>query len=176
VSDNTYGGTFRLFDKVLTRYGLTFSYVDTSQLDQIEAAITPQTRMLFLETPTNPVLRLTDIAAASEAAHARGAFVVVDNTFASPYVQRPLQLGADIVLHSTTKFLNGHSDSVGGVVVAQRDDQIEWLRFEPDSPVTGPVRTQPHVAYKVPSIEKAAAGLPTLIEPFTPLPNLRVGL
>jgi cystathionine beta-lyase/cystathionine gamma-synthase len=85
--------------------------------------------MLFLETPTNPVLRLTDLAAACDAAHARGVFVVVDNTFASPYVQRPIDFGADLVVHSTTKFLNGHSDSVGGIVVAVRDDHIEWLRF-----------------------------------------------
>ena len=85
--------------------------------------------LLFLETPTNPVLRLTDLAAASEAAHKRGVVVAVDNTFASPYVQRPLDFGADLVVHSTTKFLNGHSDSVGGVVVATRDDHIEWLRF-----------------------------------------------
>jgi cystathionine gamma-lyase/cystathionine beta-lyase/cystathionine gamma-lyase/homocysteine desulfhydrase len=129
VTDNTYGGTYRLFERVLRKSRLDFTYVDTSSIDAIVEAIRPETKMLFLETPTNPVLRLTDIAAASEAAHARGVFVVVDNTFASPYVQRPLLLGADIVLHSTTKFLNGHSDSVGGVVVAQRDDHIEWLRF-----------------------------------------------
>ena len=85
--------------------------------------------MLFLETPTNPVLRLTDLRAACDIAHAHGVFVVVDNTFASPYVQRPIDFGADIVVHSTTKFLNGHSDSIGGVVVAVRDDHIEWLRF-----------------------------------------------
>jgi cystathionine beta-lyase/cystathionine gamma-synthase len=85
--------------------------------------------MLFVETPTNPVLRITDLRVASEIAHARHAFVVVDNTFASPWVQRPIELGVDIVVHSTTKFLNGHSDSVGGVVIAQRDDHIEWLRF-----------------------------------------------
>ena len=85
--------------------------------------------MLFLETPTNPTLRLTDLAAACEVAHARNVAVVVDNTFASPYVQRPIDFGADLVVHSTTKFLNGHSDSVGGVVVAVRDDHIEWLRF-----------------------------------------------
>jgi cystathionine beta-lyase/cystathionine gamma-synthase len=129
VTDNTYGGTFRLFDKVLTRYGLTFSYVDTSQLDQIEGAITPQTRMLFLETPTNPVLRLTDIAAAGAIARRHGIVMVVDNTFASPSVQRPIELGADLVTHSTTKYLNGHSDSVGGIVIAVRDEHIEALRF-----------------------------------------------
>src|SRR5437016_3826138 len=102
VTDNTYGGTFRLFDKVLTRYGLTFTYVDTSQLDRIDAAITPQTRMLFLETPTNPVLRLTDIAAAAAIARRHDLVLVVDNTFASPSVQRPIEMGADLVVHSTT--------------------------------------------------------------------------
>jgi len=129
VTDNTYGGTYRYFERVLRNYGLDFSYVDTADIGAIEQAFTTATRMLFLETPTNPVLRLTDIAAASDVAHRHGAAVVVDNTFASPYVQRPLALGADLVVHSTTKFLNGHSDSVGGVVVATRDDHIEWLRF-----------------------------------------------
>jgi cystathionine gamma-lyase/cystathionine beta-lyase/cystathionine gamma-lyase/homocysteine desulfhydrase len=129
VTDNTYGGTFRLFDKVLTRYGLTFSYVDTSQPAAIAGAFTPKTKLLFLETPTNPVLRITDIAAAVEFAHGRGARVVVDNTFASPCLQRPIELGADLVVHSTTKYLNGHSDSVGGVVIATRDDDLEWLKF-----------------------------------------------
>ena len=129
VTDNTYGGTYRLFERVLRKYQLDFSYVDTSDVAQIEAAVRPSTRMLFIETPTNPVLRLTDLDAASRAAHAHGIVVVVDNTFASPYVQRPIAFGADLVVHSTTKFLNGHSDSVGGVVVATRDDHIEWLRF-----------------------------------------------
>jgi cystathionine beta-lyase/cystathionine gamma-synthase len=129
VTDNTYGGTFRLFDKVLRKYQLTFSYIDTSDLAQVEAAITPATRMIFVETPTNPIMRLTDLAACAALAKKRNVRLVVDNTFASPYVQRPLDLGADIVTHSTTKYLNGHSDSVGGIVVAQRDDDIEWLRF-----------------------------------------------
>jgi cystathionine beta-lyase/cystathionine gamma-synthase len=129
VTDNTYGGTFRLFDKVLTRYRIEFTYVDTSRLDLVEAAFTPRTKMLFVETPTNPVLRLTDLARAAETAHAHGVRLVVDNTFASPYVQRPIEFGADLVMHSTTKYLNGHSDSIGGIVVAVRDDDIEWLRF-----------------------------------------------
>lgn len=129
VTDNTYGGTFRLFDKVMTRLGLTFSYVDTSDPSAIEAAMTPATKMVFIETPTNPVLRLTDIAASAEIAHRHGAFLVVDNTFASPCLQRPIELGADMVMHSTTKYLNGHSDSIGGVVIAVRDEDIEWLRF-----------------------------------------------
>lgn len=129
VTDNTYGGTFRLFDKVLTKYQLSFSYVDTSQLDQIERAIRRGTRMLFVETPTNPVMKLTDIAATAAVARASGVRLVVDNTFASPCVQRPIELGADMVVHSTTKYLNGHSDSVGGVVVATRDEDIDWLSF-----------------------------------------------
>ena len=129
VTDNTYGGTFRLFDKVLTKYKLTFSYVDTSRLDLIEQAMRPETKMLFVETPTNPVMRLTDLARAAEIAHARNVRLVVDNTFASPCVQRPIESGADLVIHSTTKYLNGHSDSVGGIVIAVRDDDIQWLQF-----------------------------------------------
>jgi cystathionine beta-lyase/cystathionine gamma-synthase len=129
VSDNTYGGTFRLFERVRRKFGLDFTYVDTSRLELIEPAITPQTKYLFLETPTNPMLRVTDLAAASEIAHKHNVRVVVDNTFASPYIQRPLELGCDMVTHSTTKFLNGHSDSVGGVVVVKHDDDLEWMKF-----------------------------------------------
>jgi cystathionine beta-lyase/cystathionine gamma-synthase len=129
VTDNTYGGTFRLFDKVLTKFGLEFSYVDTSCPDRIESAIRPTTKMLFVETPTNPVLRLTDIRVAADIAHARGVTLVVDNTFASPAVQRPIELGADLVIHSTTKYLNGHSDSIGGIVIAANDEDAEWLKF-----------------------------------------------
>jgi cystathionine beta-lyase/cystathionine gamma-synthase len=129
VTDNTYGGTFRLFDKVLTRYKLEFSYVDTSQPEVVERAIRPNTKMLFVETPTNPVLRLTDIAKAAEIAHAHNARLVVDNTFASPVLQRPIAFGADLVTHSTTKYLNGHSDSIGGVVIATRDEDVAWLKF-----------------------------------------------
>jgi len=129
VSKNTYGGTFRFFDKVLTRAAISFSYVDTANLDEIEQALTAATRMLFVETPTNPVMRLTDLAAVAALAHRHNLRLAVDNTFASPYVQRPIEFGADLVMHSTTKYLNGHSDSVGGVVVATRDDDIEWLRF-----------------------------------------------
>jgi cystathionine beta-lyase/cystathionine gamma-synthase len=129
VSDNTYGGTFRLFDKVLRRYNLTFTYVDTSKLDEVERAFTSSTRMLFVETPTNPVMRITDLAAAADLAHRHDVRLVVDNTFASPYIQRPIEFGADLVIHSTTKYLNGHSDSVGGIVVAVREDDIAWLTF-----------------------------------------------
>jgi cystathionine gamma-lyase/cystathionine beta-lyase/cystathionine gamma-lyase/homocysteine desulfhydrase len=129
VTDNTYGGTFRLFDKVLTRYGLQFTYVDTSNLDEVERAFTPQTKLVFVETPTNPVLRLSDIAEVAALTHQKGAILAVDNTFASPCLQRPIALGADLVMHSTTKYLNGHSDSIGGTVVAVRDEDIEWLKF-----------------------------------------------
>jgi cystathionine beta-lyase/cystathionine gamma-synthase len=129
VTDNTYGGTYRLFERVLSRYQLTFSYVDTSRLDLLRDAMRPETKMVFLETPTNPVMRLTDIDAAAAIAHERGASVVVDNTFASPCLQRPLDLGADYVVHSTTKYLNGHSDSVGGIVIAKRAADLEWLQF-----------------------------------------------
>jgi cystathionine beta-lyase/cystathionine gamma-synthase len=114
---------------VLGRYGLTFTYVDTSKLDDVERAFTPATRMLFVETPTNPVMRITDLRAAADLAHRHDVRLVVDNTFASPFIQRPIEFGADLVTHSTTKYLNGHSDSVGGIVIAVRDDDIEWLKF-----------------------------------------------
>src|SRR5688500_6529968 len=129
VTDNTDGGTFRLVDKVLTKYGLEFSYVDTSCLDLVEKASRPQTRRLIVETPTQPVLRLTDLAGAAEIAKKHQIRLVVDNTFASPCLQRPLEFGAALVMHSTTKYLNGHSDSVGGIVVAARQEDADWLKF-----------------------------------------------
>jgi cystathionine gamma-lyase/cystathionine beta-lyase/cystathionine gamma-lyase/homocysteine desulfhydrase len=129
VSDNVYGGTFRLFEQVLSRYQLAFSFVDTSNLAAVEQAVTPSTRMIFVETPTNPMLALTDLTAMADLARRHGVRLAVDNTFASPYVQRPIAFGADLVTHSTTKYLNGHSDSVGGIVIAVRDEDIEWLRF-----------------------------------------------
>jgi cystathionine beta-lyase/cystathionine gamma-synthase len=129
VSDNTYGGTFRLFERVRRKFGLDFTYVDTSQPQLIEPAIKPNTKYLFIESPTNPMLQITDIQCASSIAHKKNVKVVVDNTFASPYIQRPLTLGADIVLHSTTKFLNGHSDSVGGVVILKHQDDVDWMKF-----------------------------------------------
>src|SRR5260221_715271 len=127
VSDNTYGGTFRLFDKVLTRYQLTFSYVDTSRLDDVERAFTSSTRMLVVETPTNPAMRLTDLRAAAELSHRHDARLGAGDTYASPFAHRPIEFGADLVIHSTTKYLNGHSDSIGGVVVAVRNDDIDGL-------------------------------------------------
>ena len=128
-TENVYGGTYRLADRVWRRFGLTFSFVDTSDLHQVERAMTPATRILFVETPTNPVLVLSDLAALGRLAHGRGALLVVDNTFMTPYFQRPLRLGADAVVHSTTKYLNGHSDMVGGVVVVNDSDVAERLRF-----------------------------------------------
>ena len=129
VSDNTYGGTFRLFDKVLRQFGLEFSYVDTREPTNVEDAITAATRMVFVETPTNPVMSLTDIRQVAEVTSRRGVRLVVDNTFMSPYFQRPLELGADIVVHSTTKYLNGHSDSVGGAVILNDLQDIARIRF-----------------------------------------------
>jgi cystathionine beta-lyase len=129
AGENMYGGSYRLFSKVLERFGLEFSYVDTSKVDAVRAAIRPATKMVFLETPTNPMMTLTDITACSEVAHAAGALVVVDNTFCSPYLQRPIELGADVVVHSTTKFLNGHSDSVGGAVICNSDELAEKIGF-----------------------------------------------
>jgi cystathionine gamma-lyase/cystathionine beta-lyase/cystathionine gamma-lyase/homocysteine desulfhydrase len=129
VSDNTYGGTFRLFDKVLRKYGLEFSYVDASEPQAVEDASRAETRMVFIETPTNPVMALVDIRAVSEITRRRGLRLVVDNTFMSPYFQRPLELGADIVVHSTTKYLNGHSDSVGGAVILNDEEDARALAF-----------------------------------------------
>jgi cystathionine beta-lyase/cystathionine gamma-synthase len=129
VSRMTYGGTFRLFERVLKGYGLEFSYVDTGDLSQVEGALRPNTKMLYVETPTNPLMGLTDLSAASALARKRSLITVVDNTFMSPYFQRPLSLGIDLVVHSTTKFLNGHSDSVGGCVVTARDEHAERIGF-----------------------------------------------
>ena len=129
AGENMYGGSYRLFSRVLEKFGLAFTYVDTSKVDAIRPAMRANTKILFLETPTNPMMTLTDISACSELAHSKGALVVVDNTFCSPYLQRPIELGADIVVHSTTKFLNGHSDSVGGVVVSNTDELAEKIGF-----------------------------------------------
>jgi len=133
VSDNTYGGTARLFNRILANYNLTFDYVDTSDPLNVEAAIKPNTKMVFLETPTNPVMILTDLKEVSEIAHRAGARVVCDNTFMSPYLQRPLEFGVDIVVHSTTKYLNGHSDGVGGVVVLNDEEDANWIGFVQNS-------------------------------------------
>ena len=127
--ENVYGGSFRLFDKVLSRFGLRFTYVDTRDPAAIEAAMTPATRMLMVETPTNPLMRLADLGACAQIAHRHDALLVVDNTFATPYFQRPLEHGADIVWHSSTKYLNGHSDMIGGIAVMNDDDLATRLQF-----------------------------------------------
>jgi cystathionine gamma-lyase/cystathionine beta-lyase/cystathionine gamma-lyase/homocysteine desulfhydrase len=133
VSDNTYGGTARLFNRILANYNVTFDYVDTSDPLNVEAALKPNTRMVFIETPTNPVMILTDLKEVSEIAHRAGARVVCDNTFMSPYLQRPLEFGCDIVVHSTTKYLNGHSDGVGGIVVLNDEEDANWIGFVQNS-------------------------------------------
>ncbi len=131
ASDDLYGGSFRLFDKVRKKSaGLSFDFIDKSDIANVERAITPKTKMIWIETPTNPMLKLADLAAIAVLAKKRGILTVADNTFASPYVQRPLELGIDIVVHSTTKYLNGHSDIVGGcAVIGENKALAERLRF-----------------------------------------------
>lgn len=128
AGSDVYGGTYRLFERVLARYGLRFSWIDTSDMDALKAAFTPETRMLWLETPTNPLMSLADIQAISDATP-DDVIIVVDNTFASPAIQQPLLLGADIVMHSSTKYLGGHSDVVGGVLAMNDDSLYEQLKF-----------------------------------------------
>jgi len=127
--ENTYGGTTRMFNKVLSRLGIEFTYVDSRDPGAIEAAMRPATKLVHVETPTNPMMRLCDIQAAAEIAHAGGALLCVDNTFASPYNQRPLELGADVVVHSATKYVNGHSDVIGGVLAVRDEALWEELMF-----------------------------------------------
>jgi cystathionine beta-lyase/cystathionine gamma-synthase len=129
ASNNLYGGVPRLFNQIMTNFGLEFTYVDTSDARNVEHAIRKNTRYVHIETPTNPLMGLTDIAVVSRIAHKHGCEVVVDNTFLSPYFQQPIKFGADIVMHSTTKFLNGHSDGIGGVLVCTTAEQAEKLAF-----------------------------------------------
>ena len=133
ASDDLYGGTFRLFDKVFKRFGLTFSFVDMTDVANVKAALTPKTKLVWVETPTNPMLKLADIKAIAAIAKAHGATTAVDNTFATPYLQQPLSLGADLVVHSTTKYLGGHSDVVGGAVLTNSDEWQERLAFVQNS-------------------------------------------
>jgi cystathionine beta-lyase/cystathionine gamma-synthase len=126
---NVYGGTSRLFNQVAGNYGIEFTYVDTSDVEKVRSSIRPNTRLVHVETPANPLLQLTDIRAVAEICHERGVEVSVDSTFLSPYFQRPLALGADIVMHSTTKFLNGHSDGLGGVLVGSKPEHKERFAF-----------------------------------------------
>src|SRR2546429_4180063 len=127
--ENVYGGSHRQMTLVWTRLGLDFTFVDAAETANIAGAVTPRTKMVYAETPANPMMRLCDLAAAGEVARRAGALFVVDNTFATPYFQRPLELGADVVLHSTTKYLNGHSDMVGGMLVVNPDDLAERIGF-----------------------------------------------
>jgi cystathionine gamma-lyase len=129
AGDDMYGGTYRLFDKVLRRYGIEFTYVDFRDIDCITSAVTPRTRMIYAETPTNPMMRLCDLAAVSGVARTAGALMVVDNTFMSPYLQNPITFGADIVIHSSTKYIGGHSDLIGGLVVTSDASIGEQLAF-----------------------------------------------
>ena len=129
MTDQAYGGTFRLFDKVRRRHGLAFDPVDTGNLDAVREALRPETKLIFVETPTNPSLALTDLAAVAGLCRERSLLLAVDNTFMTPYFQRPLDLGADVVVHSATKYLNGHSDMIGGIAVTRDDDLAERIRF-----------------------------------------------
>ncbi|MBS1811748.1 MAG: PLP-dependent transferase [Acidobacteria bacterium] len=129
VSDNTYGGTYRLCERVMRQFGLDFSYVDTSDIAQVEAAFRPETKLIFLETPTNPVMQIADLEAIGRLTKDRGIRLAMDNTFMSPFFLRPIEWGADLVVHSTTKYLNGHSDSVGGVVVSTLAEDAERIGF-----------------------------------------------
>lgn len=129
AGDDMYGGTFRLFDKVMTHHGLEFSYVDFTKLDQLEKHIKPNTKMIWLETPTNPTLKIFDIKKIATLAKSKNILLVVDNTFMSPYFQNPSDLGADIVVHSTTKYIGGHSDVLGGAILTSRSDLAEKLAF-----------------------------------------------
>jgi cystathionine gamma-lyase/cystathionine beta-lyase/cystathionine gamma-lyase/homocysteine desulfhydrase len=129
ASNNMYGGTFRLFDQVVRHYGVEFTYADTSDLGAVEAAWRPATKLLFVETPTNPSMIISDLRALASLSRARGAWLCVDNTFMTPYFQRPLELGAHLVVHSTTKYLNGHSDMVGGAIVSNDPAISERLQF-----------------------------------------------
>jgi cystathionine beta-lyase/cystathionine gamma-synthase len=127
--DDAYGGTYRLFTKVFARHGISFDFVDTRDPEEVAEAIRPETKLVWLETPTNPLLKLADIGKIAELARPRGVLTLVDNTFASPYLQRPLELGADIVLYSTTKYMGGHSDVVGGALVVKDAELYERLKF-----------------------------------------------
>ncbi|CAM3289933.1 Cystathionine gamma-lyase [Stackebrandtia soli] len=140
IPNDAYGGTFRLFDKVATRWGLTYTPAAITDVDSVRAAITENTKIIWVETPTNPLLNIADIAALAQEAHNIGAILVVDNTFASPYLQQPLALGADVVVHSTTKYVGGHSDVVGGAVICDDDALADQLAFHSNSigAISGP--------------------------------------
>jgi cystathionine beta-lyase/cystathionine gamma-synthase len=127
--DDLYGGTYRFFERILGRYNIDTTYVQANSIDDYERAIRPETKLIWLETPTNPLLRLVDIRAVAQVAHSHNILLVVDNTFSSPYFQRPLELGADIVMHSTTKYINGHSDVIGGAVITNNEEAYQAFKF-----------------------------------------------
>jgi cystathionine gamma-lyase len=129
VGEDVYGGVYRLFERVFSRYDIRFTYVNTRNIDAVAAAIQPNTKLVWLETPTNPLLRLADLAAVGELAAKHKLIYVVDNTFATPYFQRPLEFGANVIVHSTTKYLSGHSDIIGGAVITSDDDLYEQIKF-----------------------------------------------
>ncbi len=129
VGEDVYGGVYRLFEQVFSRYDIKFTYVDTRNIDAVEAAITAKTRLVWLETPTNPLLRLADLKAVGDLAKAHNLIYVVDNTFATPYFQRPLEFGANVIVHSTTKYLSGHSDIIGGAVITSDEELYEQIKF-----------------------------------------------
>jgi cystathionine gamma-lyase len=184
--DDLYGGTYRLFTKVLARFGVEFTFADLSDPASLRQHLRPNTKMLWLETPTNPMLKLVDIAALAEIAHAAGALVVVDNTFMSPIFQTPLDHGADIVVHSTTKFINGHSDVVGGIAVTRDEGLAQQLHFLQNSigAIPGPmdcflvlrgiktlgIRMRQHAANaeKVVALLEAHPAVETVTWPFSP--------
>jgi cystathionine beta-lyase/cystathionine gamma-synthase len=143
TEENTYGGTTRMFMRVYERLGISFSFVDTRDPEAIAAAMRPETKLVHVETPTNPMMKLCDLRAAADIAHAHGALLMVDNTFASPFNQRPLELGADVVVHSTTKYINGHSDLIGGVAVVRDPELADEIRFlrKSTGAVPGPLDT-----------------------------------
>lgn len=140
LPDDAYGGTFRFFARVLSEQGITWSAVDMTDSHHVEAALRPETRLVWVETPTNPMLRLVDLEQVAELAHRNGSMMAVDNTFATPYLQRPFEYGADLVVHSTTKYLGGHSDVVGGAVLAKDPELLDRLRFLQNAagPIPGP--------------------------------------
>lgn len=129
VSLDLYGGTYRLFEEVLTRFGLSFTYVDLRRSDDVKRAIGPNTKAVFIESPTNPLMQVTDLKQIAQIAKQAGCYTIVDNTFMTPYFQRPLELGADIVVHSATKYLGGHNDVLAGLIVVKGDELAERLRF-----------------------------------------------
>ncbi len=141
VSDDVYGGTYRLFERVLARYGISFNWVDATDLGNVDRAIQPNTKLIWSETPTNPLLKLVDIAGLAEVARKHGVLLAIDNTFASPYLQTPLDLGADIVVHSTTKYIGGHSDVVGGFFATRSEELYQTVKFHQNSmgAVPGPM-------------------------------------